>query len=84
MEKLGSDLHTAMNKVWMCSHRDGSSFSLPHAGKEMASLIKRLDSLGYVEEIFEVPGREPGVNGKITSKGREYYQEYFGNPPIRL
>lgn len=84
MKKLESDLHTAMNRVWMGSYGDGSTFSLSKAGKETVSDVKALCNMGYVEGLHEAFGKDPGVNGKVTDKGRGYCQEHFGNPPIRL
>lgn len=84
MAKLESDLHIAMNRVWRGSYGEGSTFSLHEAGKETVSDVKALCNRGYVEDLFEVPGVNPGINGKITDKGRGYCQEHFGNPPIRL
>lgn len=85
MGKLKDDLHIAMNKVWRGSHGDGSTFSLTHSKKEVVSNVKSLAEMGYVgEDYFEIPGRDPGINGKITDKGREYCREYFGDPPVEL
>ena len=84
MEKLESDLHIAMNRVWMGSYGEGSTFSLSKTGKEAISDVKALCNRGYVEDLHEVPGKDPGINGKITGKGREYCRKHFGDPPIRL
>ena len=81
---MESRLYVAMNNVWMHSHGGGSTFSLPMADKKEASLIRRLSSVGFIENELLLPGNPPRMTGHITKEGKEYCRKRFGEPPLEL
>ena len=75
-------MRVMLNRVWMSSYGDGSTFSVVVKNAEERNVVRALESSGYVRDVMPlVNGKR--MTGKITDLGRDYFRKEFGPPPIR-